>query len=447
MAMRSKILIIDDNEDVVQSLGVLFKLNRIAWVGANTPEEGLALLKEDSFDLIIQDMNFSRDMTSGEEGKRLFNAIRDQLPDIPIILITAWTDLESAVELVRSGASDYLAKPWDDDKLLISINTLLDLNELQSQRRESASKHSTSRRELEQNYNLCDTQFQSDAMLQLLQMATRVAPSNVPLIITGPNGSGKEKIAEVVQANSRCAEGPFIKVNVGALPKDLMEAELFGAEAGSYTGIDKRRLGRFERADGGTLFLDEIGTLPPEGQVKLLRALETGEFERLGGSETIKVDVRVISATNSDLTQAIADGEFREDLYYRLNTIELNVPALKDRREDILPLASWLGGSECQLDDDAKAVLRRYDWPGNVRELQNTIKRAMLLCQEATIGANDLGIAATAASPGPAPEVNAEDIERALQQSEGVVSDAARILGLSRSAFYRRVKKFNIEIP
>lgn len=443
--MRSKILIIDDNDDVVQSLGVLFKLNRIGWVGANTPEEGLALLQEDSFDLIIQDMNFSRDMTSGEEGKRLFNAIRDQLPDIPIILITAWTDLESAVELVRSGASDYLAKPWDDDKLLISVNNLLDLNELQSQRRESASKHSSSRRELEQNYDLCDTQFQSDAMLQLLRMATRVAPSNVPILITGPNGSGKEKIAEVVQANSRCAEGPFIKVNVGALPKDLMEAELFGAEAGSYTGIEKRRLGRFERADGGSLFLDEIGTLPPEGQVKLLRALETGEFERLGGSETIKVDVRVISATNSDLSKAIADGEFREDLYYRLNTIELSVPALKDRREDILPLASWMGGSDCQLDDDAKAVLRRYDWPGNVRELQNTIKRAMLLSQDSVIRANDLGI--TASAPAPAHEVNAEDIQKALQQSEGVVADAARILGLSRSAFYRRVKKFNIEIP
>ena len=445
--MNPKVLIIDDNDDVAQALGVLFKLNRIDWASANTPEDGLALLAKEPFDLIIQDMNFSRDMTSGEEGQRLFNDIRGLLPDIPIILITAWTDLESAVELVRSGAADYLAKPWDDDKLLISVNNLLDLNELQSQRRESASKHRTSRRDLEQNYDLCDIQFQSDAMLQLLSMATRVAPSNVPVLITGPNGSGKEKIAEIVQVNSRCADGPFIKVNVGALPSNLMEAELFGAEAGSYTGISKRRLGRFERADGGTLFLDEIGNLPHEGQVKLLRVLETGEFERIGGSETIKVDVRIISATNTDLTESIAAGDFREDLFYRLNVIELKVPALKDRREDILQLASWFGGSDCQLDDDAKKVLRQHDWPGNVRELQNTIKRATLLCQDSVINVDNLGIEAALPTPRPVPEVDADDIRRALQRSEGVISDAARILGLSRSAFYRRIKKFDIDLP
>ncbi len=445
--MNPKVLIIDDNDDVAQALGVLFKLNRIDWQGASTPEQGLALLAQESFDLIIQDMNFSRDMTSGEEGKQLFNDIRSALPDIPIILITAWTDLESAVELVKSGASDYLAKPWDDDKLIISVNNLLDLNELQSQRRESASKRSTTRRELEQNHDLCGTRFQSDAMLQLLRMATQVAPSSVPVLITGPNGSGKEKIAEIVQANSRCADGPFIKVNVGALPSDLMEAELFGAEAGSYTGITKRRLGRFERADGGTLFLDEIGNLPHDGQVKLLRVLETGEFERLGGSETIKVDVRIISATNTDLLEGIAAGKFREDLYYRLNVIELNVPALRDRPEDILQLASWFGGSECRLDDEAKALLRRYDWPGNVRELQNTIKRAMLLAPGEVIGAGQLGITASTPVPRQAVEVEAEDIISALKQSEGVISDAARMLGLSRSAFYRRVKKFDIDLP
>ena len=445
--MNPKILIIDDNDDVAQALGVLFKLNGLGWAGASTPEEGLNLLSEQHFDLIIQDMNFSRDMTSGEEGKRLFNDIRNQQPDIPIILITAWTDLESAVDLVKSGASDYLAKPWDDDKLMISVNNLLELNELQAQRRESASTNSANRRELEQNYKLCDTQFQSEAMLQLLRMAARVAPSGVPVLITGPNGSGKEKIAEVLQANSRCAEGPFIKVNVGALPSDLMEAELFGAEAGSYTGISKRRLGRFERADGGTLFLDEIGNLPHEGQVKLLRVLETGEFERLGGSETIKVDVRTISATNTDLTEGIAAGTFREDLYYRLNLIELKVPALKDRREDILQLAAWFGGDECQLSDEAKELLRDYHWPGNVRELQNTIKRAMLLCPDSVIDADQLGIIASTPAPSPAPDIEAEDILRALKQSEGVVSDAARILGLSRSAFYRRVKKFDINLP
>ena len=443
--MKPKILIIDDNDDVAKALGVLFKLNGLDWAAANTPEQGLALLAKEPFDLVIQDMNFSRDMTSGEEGKVLFGEIRDQQPDMPIILITAWTDLESAIDLVRSGAADYLAKPWDDDKLIISVNNLLELNELQTERRENASKRSASRRELEENFNLCDIQFQSDAMLQLLRMATRVAPSNVSILITGPNGSGKEKIAEVIQANSRCADGPFIRVNVGALPSNLIEAELFGAEAGSYTGIEKQRLGRFERADGGTLLLDEIGNLTHEGQIKLLRVLETGEFERLGGNKTIKVDVRVISATNADLKEDIKSGDFREDLFYRLNGIELKVPALRDRREDILQLAMWIGGSECRFSDEAITALRRYDWPGNVRELQNTIKRAMLLGESGAIDAAALGIEQSA--PSQVPDVDSDDIVRALQQSEGVISDAARILGLSRSAFYRRVKKFNIDLP
>jgi DNA-binding NtrC family response regulator len=443
--MKPKILIIDDNDDVAQALGVLFKLNDLDWAAANTPEQGLALLARGPFDLVIQDMNFSRDMTSGEEGKVLFGAIRDQQPDMPIILITAWTDLESGIDLVRSGAADYLAKPWDDDKLLVSVNNLLELNELQAERRETASKRSASRRELEENFNLCETQFQSDAMLQLLRMATRVAPSDVSILITGPNGSGKEKIAEVIQANSRYADGPFIRVNVGALPSNLIEAELFGAEAGSYTGIDKQRLGRFERADGGTLLLDEIGNLTHEGQIKLLRVLETGEFERLGGNKTIKVDVRVISATNANLKEGIESGDFREDLYYRLNGIELKVPALRDRREDILQLAMWIGGSECRLSDDARVALRQYDWPGNVRELQNTIKRAMLLSEGGVIDAVALGIEQSESAQ--VPDVDAEDIVRALQQSEGVISEAARILGLSRSAFYRRVKKFNIDLP
>ena len=443
--MKRKILVIDDNDDVAQALGVLFKINDIGWAAANTPEKGLALLAKESFDLVVQDMNFSRDMTSGEEGKALFGEIRDLHPDMPIILITAWTDLESAVDLVRSGAADYLAKPWDDDKLLVSVNNLLELNELQAEQRENASKRSASRRELEENFNLCDIQFQSDAMLQLLRMATRVAPSSVPILITGPNGSGKEKIAEVIQANSRCADGPFIRVNVGALPSNLIEAELFGAEAGSYTGIEKQRLGRFERADGGTLLLDEIGNLTHEGQIKLLRVLETGEFERLGGNKTIKVDVRVISATNADLKEDIESGAFREDLFYRLNGIELKVPALRDRREDILQLAMWIGGSDCRLNDDAKIALRRYDWPGNVRELQNTIKRAMLLGEGDDIDAAALGIERSA--PAQVPDVDADDIIRAVRQSEGVISDAARMLGLSRSAFYRRVKKFNIDLP
>lgn len=445
--MNPRILIIDDNEDVAQALSVLFTLNGMTSVAARTPAQGLAALDSDGFDLVIQDMNFSAGATSGDEGKQLFSDVRNRLPDIPIILMTAWTDLESAVELVRSGASDYMAKPWNDDKLLISVTNLLELHELQAAHHAQVSDRRERRRSLERDYDLCGTQFRSDAMLQLLDMATRVAASDVPILITGPNGSGKEKVAEVVQANSRCADGPFVKTNIGALPGTLMESELFGAEPGSYTGIEKRHIGRFERADGGTLLLDEIGNLPHEGQVKLLRVLETGEFERLGGDKVIKVDVRVISATNADLKESIAAGEFREDLYYRLNGIELKVPALRDRRDDILPMAQWIGGPEVRFSDDAKSALLDHDWPGNVRELQNAIKRAKLLLTGSEISAQDLGISPRSEPRDRMPELTADDLRRALDQSNGVVAEAARILGLSRSAFYRRLKKFTIDLP
>ena len=445
--MSPNILIIDDNEDVAQALGVLFTLNGISSSAARTPEQGLAALDNGVHDLVIQDMNFSAGATSGDEGKQLFADIRDRLPDIPIILMTAWTDLESAVELVRSGASDYVAKPWNDDKLLISITNLLELHELQAAHHEQVRGRRARRTSLEQDYDLCGTQFRSDAMLRLLDMATRVSASDVPILITGPNGSGKEKIAQVVQANSRCADGPFIKTNIGALPGTLMESELFGAEAGSYTGIEKRPVGRFERADGGTLFLDEIGNLPHEGQVKLLRVLETGEFERLGGNKVIKVDVRVISATNSDLKQSIASGDFREDLYYRLNGIELQVPALRDRPDDILPLAQWIGGSALSFSDNAKSALLHHDWPGNVRELQNAIKRAKLLVSGSEITADDLGFKRPSEPRERLPELTADDLRNALEQANGIVAEAARNLGLSRSAFYRRLKKFTIDLP
>ena len=259
--MKAKILIIDDNRDIAHALKVLFTLNNIDCDCAYTPEEGLAMLQQESFDLVIQDMNFTADTTSGNEGLQLFNDIRQINQDIPIILITAWTQLETAVELVKSGAADYLAKPWDDDKLLVSVNNLIELNELQTQQRQRAKNKQQQHIELEQKYQLCNVQFRSEHMLHLLQMATQVAAADVPILITGPNGSGKEKIAEIVQANSACQSGPFIKLNVGALSNDLLEAELFGAEAGSYTGATKRRIGRFELAHGGTLFMDEIGNL------------------------------------------------------------------------------------------------------------------------------------------------------------------------------------------
>ena len=447
--MKARILVIDDNPDIAHALKVLFTINNIDCEHQLTPELGLTALSERHYDLVMQDMNFTKDTTSGEEGIELFNNIRDCFGDLPIILMTAWTHLATAVDLVKLGASDYIGKPWDNDKLIVTVNNLLELGELQQAQRSSAIKHNKKRQALAQKYDLCGLRFQSDAMFNLLQITTQVAHADVSVLITGPNGAGKEKIAEIVQANSSCKSGPFIKVNVGALSQDLMAAELFGAEAGAYTGITKRRIGRFELADKGTLFLDEIGNLSLDGQAKLLRVLETGEFERIGGSETLKVNVRIISATNADIKSAIAKGNFREDLYYRLNVIELPLPALNQRKTDILPLAEFFLGSNFQLTESASQTLKHYTWPGNIRELKNVMQRASLLATNKLIDSDVLGLDVKllkTASPTNNDQVTASDISTAIHNASGVISEAAKQLGLSRSALYRRMKKFEISV-
>lgn len=443
--MKRKILVIDDNPDIAHALKVLFTLNNLECHHELTPEQGLIALEGDDYDLVIQDMNFTRDTTSGEEGVVLFNQIRALYTDLPIILMTAWTHLETAVELVKQGASDYIGKPWDDDKLIITINNLMEIAELQQAQRQHVSRGYKQRKSLADKFDLCGLRYQSDAMFNLLQITTQVAHAEIAVLITGPNGAGKEKIAEIVQANSSCKGGPFIKVNMGALSQDLMAAELFGAEAGAYTGSTKQRIGRFEMADQGTLFLDEIANLSLDGQAKLLRVLETGEFERIGGTKTIKVNTRIISATNADLKAEIAKGNFREDLYYRLNVIELKIPALNNRKDDIVILAEHFLGEGYQLTESAIEVLKLYDWPGNIRELKNTMQRVALLSLDKTIDANALGLDVVVPErKSPQEEVSAQDIEQALNQAGGIVSEAAKLLGLSRSALYRRMKKFNI---
>jgi DNA-binding NtrC family response regulator len=251
-------------------------------------------------------MNFSEDTTSGKEGVALFHTIRERHPDLPVILLTAWTHLETAVELVRAGAADYLAKPWDDDKLIATTRNLLELSDATQHGRRALLSRRADRARLEADYDLCGTVFDSTAMQELIAIATKIAPSDVPVLITGPNGAGKEKFADIIHANSSVADGPIVKVNVGALPGELMEAELFGAEAGAYTGAAKAREGRFEAADGGTLFLDEIGNLSMDGQAKLLRVIQTGEYQRLGSSKTRRANVRIVSATNADLRNEVS---------------------------------------------------------------------------------------------------------------------------------------------
>ena len=444
-----KVLVIDDNTSIISALTLLLSLHDIQTLSAITPQAGLQLLRENpDISLVIQDMNFTADTTSGEEGRALFFALREIQPDIPVILLTAWTQLEMAVELVKAGAADYVGKPWDDNKLIATIKNLLELHDLQQQQRQSQNRAQQAREQLQQQFALQGIIYRSQSVQTLLEMATQVAHSDVPVLITGPNGAGKEKVADIVQANSSVKDGPYIKVNVGALPEELMEAELFGAEAGAYTGAgNKVRQGRFEAADGGTLFLDEIGELSASGQVKLLRVLQTGEFQRLGSSQTRKVQVRVISATNSNLQQMISDGSFRQDLFYRLNVIELKLPPLSDRPEDILPLArSFLTTTGKQLGPQAQQSLLRYSWPGNVRELQNVMQRAAVLTRGDTIEEGTLALPEDAQLK--VPDLNFEPsrelLEQTLASCDGIIAQAARELGLSRQALYRRLDKYGI---
>ena len=441
------ILIIDDNEAVRTALEVLLSLQGHRVLTASGADEGLRVLARDNIDLVVQDMNFRKEATSGEEGVALFHQIRERYPAVPIILLTAWTSLEMAVELVKAGAADYLAKPWDDARLLTTVRNLLELRRLSVEQERAARRRADSRAALAAKFDLCGLVFDSEAMRDLVTKATHIAPSDVPILITGPNGSGKEVLAAIIQANSSVRTGPFVKVNVGALPKDLMEAELFGAEAGAFTGAAKARQGRFEAADGGTLFLDEIGNLSLEGQAKLLRVLQTGEFERLGSSTTRRVKVRLISATNADLPSAIAEGRFREDLYYRLNVIELKVAPLAERKEDILPLAKHFLAEGQRLGAAAQRALLAHSWPGNVRELMNTIRRASLLSTGPEITPNDLGLtpAPGVVEPFVEREPDRAEIEMALARARGVIARAARDLGLSRQALYRRMEKLGLK--
>ena len=395
-------------------------------------------------DLVIQDMNFRREAMSGEEGVQLFHEIRKRHEDVPMILLTAWTNLETAVELVKAGAADYLAKPWDDSRLLTTVRNLLDLRRARAESTQIQSQRRQARQALAERFDLRGAIYESESMHTLVAMATQVAHADVPVLITGPNGAGKEVLADIIQANSTVRSGAYLKVNLGALPQELIEAELFGTEAGAFTGA-RARVGRFEAANGGTLFLDELGNLAPAGQAKLLRVLQTGELERLGSNVTRRTQVRMIAATNTDLRAAIREGRFREDLYYRLNVIELELPPLSRRREDILPLARHFLGGERELAPQAERALTRH----SCRERTGAAERhptGLLALRHS----DDRGGRAGPSSPEPAdltgePVVDRASIEHALQRADGVVAHAARDLGLSRQALYRRMEKLGIK--
>jgi len=456
----SSVLIVEDQERVAKALALLLELHEIPSVIARSPRAALACLDSESIGVVLQDMNFAPGATGGEEGVALFREIRARAPRLPVVLMTAWAHLETAVELVRAGAADYVEKPWDDDKLIATVRGLLS-DERRRASAPGAAERAGRRAEGDPgSIDLCGMVVSSPALRELVALAARIAMAGVPVLVTGESGTGKEKLAEVIHANSPRRRRPLVKVNVGSLPDPLLEAELFGAEAGAYTGAVRRRIGRFEAADGGTLLLDEIGNLSAAGQAKLLRVLQTGELERLGSSHTRTVDVRVVAATNADLARAIEAGAFREDLYYRLAVIELEVPPLARRRDDVLPLAEHFlaraerpAAGDLRFDEASRRALVEHPWPGNVRELGNRVQRAALLARGESVTPADLGLEggparlAAAAAPGAQSDDEMAEkarIESLLVEHGGVVSRAAAALGLTRQALYRRMERLGI---
>jgi DNA-binding NtrC family response regulator len=457
------VLLVDDQPAVVQALRILCELHDIPCLFATSPDEAVQVASSETLGAVLQDMNFGRNETSGEEGVELFHALHKLQPGVPVLLMTAWASLETAVQLVKEGAADYLEKPWNDEKLVATLRNLIRLRTLELENLELKADRERSRVELATDHDLCGIVYESEIMQRVISLAVNVARSDAPVLITGPSGSGKERLAEIVQANSRRREGPFVRVNVGAIPEELAESELFGAEVGAYTGLQGRRIGHFETAAGGTLFLDEIDSLSPATQVKLLRVLQSGEFQRLGSSQTHRVDVRVISASNAVIEEAVTQGLLREDLLFRLNVVELSIPQLADRREDILPLAEHFlqqhsqredGRGDLSLNDPARQALLSHSWPGNVRELENRIQRAVVVTADGDILADDLGfgLEITTGSPADLALLGEGDLQEregllaVLERADGVVAHAAAELGVSRQALYRKMSRLGVEI-
>ena len=451
-SVAPRLLIADDQSDVREALRLLFKGEGYETRTADSPARTLHALTEGEFDLLLIDLNYARDTTSGQEGLDLLSRVQKLDAPPPIVVMTAWASVELAVEAMRRGARDFVQKPWDNPRLLSIIRNQIELS--RALRRE---------RRLEAENQLLRAQpapkliAESAAMRPVLELIQHVGPSDANVFITGENGTGKGLVAKALHAASSRADQPMITVNTAGLAEGLFESELFGHVKGAFTDAKADRVGRFELADGGTLFLDEIADVPPSQQAKLLRVLETGEFERVGSSKTRRVQVRVISATNTDLRQRVEAGHFRQDLFFRLNTIEIHLPALRERREDIPLLAKYYLAQHAQryrkhltgFDPVALDALLRYAWPGNVREINHAVERAVLMAQEPTVKVTDLGLQTAGGEQRSMEEMSLEEVEallirKALARFDGNAKRAAEALGLSRSAFYRRLEKYRL---
>jgi len=448
------ILVADDDRDVLAALGLLLRSEGYAVERASSPDGVLGALETADVDAALLDLNYARDTTSGREGIELVARIRELDPTLPVIVMTAYGSIESAVAAMRHGARDYVEKPWDNARLLATLRNQVELSRALRQGRRLEVENRLLRRD-----GTVQLIAESAAMRPVLDLIAQVGPSEANVLVTGEHGTGKELVAHILHAASPRAEAPLVTVNVGGLSEGVFESELFGHEKGAFTGAHGERIGRFELAHGGTLFLDEIANVPMAQQARLLRVLQTGEFERVGSSRTRRVSARVISATNADLRAEVAAGRFREDLLFRINTVEIRMPALRERRDDLPLLAAGFLERHAQrygkrlagFDPEAMRLLLDHPWPGNVRELDHAVERAVLLAREEFVRPADLGLRAAEATGGVAAletltleEVERELIRRALRRHDGNVSEAARSLGLSRSALYRRLDQYGL---
>ncbi len=447
-----RILVADDQADVVEALHLLLKAEGYQIESTNSPAGVLSAIESREFDILLMDLNYARDTTSGQEGLDLLTKVQTTEGDLPVVVMTAWGSVNLAVEAMRRGARDFVQKPWENERLLAILRTQMEL-------RQALRKG----RRLEAENRLLRTEgrphliAESAVMKPVLEIVANVGPSDANVLITGEPGTGKEVVAQTLHAVSPRASRPLVAVNTGGLGEGVFESELFGHVKGAFTDARTDRVGRFELADGGTLFLDEISNVPLNQQARLLRVLESGELQRVGSSRTTRVDVRVLSASNSNIAQEVAEGRFRQDLMFRLNTVEIHLPPLRDRREDI-PLranhflvvhARRYRKNVAGFDASATQAMFDHSWPGNVRELNHALERAVLMAQGTLVRAADLALRRTSVGPARLEDMSLEDVEaflirKTLARYDGNVSQAARLLGLSRSALYRRLQRFGL---
>jgi DNA-binding NtrC family response regulator len=449
---EQRILIADDQPDVLESLRLLLKGEGYVLQAAASPAGVLSTLESDEFDVVLMDLNYARDTTSGEEGLDLLHRIHELDSTLPVVVMTAWGSVELAVQAMRRGARDFVQKPWDNERLLAILRTQVELGKALRRGRRLEAENRMLREQ-----GVREVIAESAAMRPVMELIARVGPSDANVLVTGENGSGKGVVARALHRVSQRSGRPMVTVNAGGLSDGVFESELFGHVRGAFTDARTDRVGRFELADGGTLFLDEIANMSANQQSKLLRVLETGELERVGSSRTTRVDTRVLSATNADLGQEVAQGHFRQDLLFRLNTVEIRLPSLRERREDIPLLAARFLVERAThyrkpvrgFDEPALRALLEHPWPGNVRELEHAVERGVLMAQDQLIRVSDLGLRAGIDGAGRLEEMNLEEVEcylirRALAKFDGNVSQAAQALGLSRSALYRRLRRFGL---